>query len=127
MQPGFQNLPLKVSTQDGHNFVLLEPFSFVRPNGEVITVPTDTTSDGASTPPILWPKLPPFGKYWKAAFLHDYLYRCTTRPKSECDTIFNEAMESLQVEEETRITMYEGVHLAGWKAFRDDRQVQNAN
>lgn len=120
----FTNLPLKVSSFDGRNFVLLEDFSFTRPNGEVITVPAGSESDGASTPPEIWPVLPPFGLYWPAAVLHDWAYRYSKLPKDECDLLLNEGMAALGVHEVTRIEIYEGVHFGGGKAFAEDRQKQ---
>lgn len=124
MTPGFHELPLKVSSSDGRNFVLLAPFSFVTKAGDIITVPIGAESDGASTPRGTWNVLPPFGKYWPAAFLHDFLYRYTTLPKAECDNLLNEAMESLGVEEVERIAIYEGVHLGGQTAFDQDRSTR---
>jgi hypothetical protein len=118
---GFSVGNLKVETADGKSFTLLEPFLFVRPNGEVIPVPAGAKSDGASTPSALWITLPPFGAYWRAAFLHDHLYRETMLPKEECDDIFKEAMESLGVRWDDLNTLYEGVHLFGWSSFKEDR------
>jgi hypothetical protein len=107
---GFSVGNLKVETADGKSFTLLEPFLFVRPNGEVIPVPAGAKSDGASTPSALWITLPPFGAYWRAAFLHDHLYRETMLP-----------MESLGVRWDDLNTLYEGVHLFGWSSFKEDR------
>lgn len=115
---------LKVSTSDGRNFVLLEPFTYVTAKMERIEVPAGTESDGASTPREIWSAFPPFGDYWRAAFLHDYLYRETDRPKDECDSLFLEAMEALGVEDATRRTLYEGVHLWGAKAFSEYRAAR---
>ena len=115
---------LKVQTSDGRNFVLLESFSYITQAGLLIVVPIGATSDGASTPPELWPTIPPFGKYWMAAFLHDYLYRCTQYPKILCDTIFKEAMISLGVSSLEADTIYEGVNLFGTSNFDTDRAAQ---
>lgn len=114
----------KVSTPDGRNFVLLEPFSYTTQAGLLIVVPIGSTSDGASTPPEIWPTIPPFGKYWKAAFLHDYLYRNTQYPKVLCDSIFKEAMLSLGIEFFEAQTIYEGVNLFGTGSFNQDRRIQ---
>lgn len=115
------SLPLKVSSSDGHNFTLLESFSFTRPNGDVITVPVGSTSDGASTPRELWLTLPPFGDYWPAAYLHDWLYRESILDKDTCDIILAEAMEACGTEWIVRNTIYEGVRLGGWSSFTNDR------
>jgi hypothetical protein len=124
MEPGLSTDNLKVSTADGRNFVLLEEFSYRANSGEVITVPVGATSDGASTPPEIWPTIPPFGRYWKAAFLHDYLYRCTQRPKAECDGLFKEAMVSLGVNGIEADIIYAGVDLLGQRSFDADRAAQ---
>lgn len=120
----FSTDSLKVQTSDGRNFILLEPFSYVTSAGVTINVPVGATSDGASTPPELWPTIPPFGKYWMAAFLHDYLYRCTQLPKTECDSIFKDAMLSLGVTVLEAITIYEGVNVFGTSSFDSDRAAQ---
>jgi len=77
MNPRFQNLPLRVSSLDGRNFVLLADVFYVAGDGTRYCLPAGATSDGASTPPEVWPLVPPFGKYWPAAYLHDAAYRNT--------------------------------------------------
>lgn len=118
----FSTDKLKVETADGQNVTLLEPFTYTRRDGCIITVPPGTTSDGASTPPAMWAALPPFGHYWKAAILHDYLYRDSGLDKDYCDETFLEAMESLNVSEVEQQTLYQGVHLFGQEAFDEDRE-----
>jgi len=115
---------LDVRTSDGHNVVVLRPFTFTRKDGTVITVPAGTTSDGASTPYIIWNTLPPFGKYWMAAVLHDYLYRDSKFEKDFCDDTLAEAMDVLGVGYLDHFAIYEGVSLCGWHAFNDDRIEQ---
>ena len=119
----FAKLTLLTEAADGRHVKLMEPLVFIRPNGEVITAPIGTLSDGASTPPVIWPVIPPFGSYWLATVLHDYLYRITKRDKDECDLILLEAMVSLEVPLLLREAIYEGVHLGGGIAFDDDRRV----
>jgi len=120
----FSSDTLKVETSDGRNFTLLEPFTFTRRAGGVISVPAGTKSDGASTPRGMWQALPPFGPYWKAAYLHDYLYRDSQYDKDYCDSVFLEAMEVLGVDTIEAHTIYEGVHLFGWSSFREDREAK---
>ena len=115
---------LKVQTSDGRNFVLLEPFTYTSLAGEIIVVAAGATSDGASTPKEIWPVIPPFGTYWMAAFLHDYLYRCTDKPKAECDALLKEAMTSLGVDTIMRDMIYDGVTVGGWSSFEADRKAQ---
>lgn len=126
-----------VRTEDGHNVVVEEPILVVRDDGAHFRVPVGSASDGASTPAIMWPELAPFGPWWLAAVVHDAAYRGTLErqmangswlkanlPKAECDTLFLDLMSALGVDQAKKETLYEGVHLCGWKAFRDDRQQQ---
>jgi hypothetical protein len=124
MTPGFQSKTIKVETSDGRNFVLLEPVVYVTGFGAHLTIPAGTTSDGASTPALIWSAVPPFGLYWPAAYLHDWLYRATLMPKPECDDLLKEAMLSLGVDSELVDVVYEGVKLGGQSAFDADRAAQ---
>lgn|SRR5574337_169544 len=119
----FAKPTLKVETGDGRFFTLLEPLIYTTNAGEVITVPIGCTTDGASTPKAIWNVIPPFGTYWLAAVLHDYLYRVTNRPKFECDNLLLEAMVSLRVDEALRNAIYDGVHLGGQISFDEDRKI----
>ena len=126
MTPGFQNAFVYTKSADGRNFVLVEPLVYVTAAGEIITAPPGTTTDGASTPRILWRVIPPFGPYWPAAVLHDYLYRSSQKPKAECDSILLEAMLWLGVEQVEADAIYEGVKLGGQSSFDSDRAAQAA-
>lgn len=114
----------RVETDDGLHFTLLEPVVYFTHELERIEIPAGATSDGASVPRALWNILPPFGSYWRAAVLHDWLYRCSTKPKDECDLIFRDAMTDLGVEPAVRDAIYEGVRLGGQAAFDEDRKAK---
>lgn len=126
----FTESSIKVATSDGVNVVVLEPFDYYSDVSnakgvwtclERITVPAGSTSDGFSGGP--WtPMIPRCG--WRAAVLHDYLYRSTQRPKEECDLIFLEALEALGVRKEIRDLIYNAVRLFGQSAFDEDRKIQ---
>jgi len=129
---------LATRSRDGRNFVLIEA-KCIRTETALYRMPAGSVSDGASTPEPLWSLgLAPFGVYWPAAFAHDCAYRGTLQvqsgmewipanlTKAESDDLLSALMFSLGVVDKDRITIYEGVHLAGWKAFREDRQVQSA-
>lgn len=121
----FTATEFKTSTSDGHIHTLLEPTYYIRPStGETIVIPAGATSDGASIPRAVWNILPPFGVYWRAAFLHDYLYRKGDRVKRECDYIFKEAMEDSGVPSFIIDVLYEGVSIGGGWSFTDDRKMQ---
>lgn len=123
---GFAQPYLDVRSSDGRNFILLADNTFTAESGEVIELPKGAGSDGASTPPFIWAIIPPFGLYWMAAYLHDYLYRYTQQAKDFCDRMFLEAMKALGVPELERLTMYEAVKEAGESAFSADRKAQAA-
>ena len=133
MEARFQNLPFRVSTLDGRNFVLLADVYYTSAEGTRYCLPAGATSDGASTPPELWPLIPPFGLYWPAAYLHDTAYRDTllvwngtawvkaALPKDRCDSLLRQAMGALGVGELEREAIFEGVVLAGASSFNEDR------
>ena len=137
MTARFQNLPFKVATLDGRTFVLLADVYFLSADGTRYLLPLGATSDGASTPREGWPLLPPFGRYWPAAYLHDCAYRNTlcvlnnrvqswlpaSLPREKCDALFKEAMQSLGVNNLEMETIYEAVALAGESSFAADRSA----
>lgn len=122
---GFLKTSLAVETSDGRNFTLLEPLSFVAKSGRAFVVPVGSTTDGASTPGILWAQMPPFGKYWLAAVLHDWAYRYSDLTKDDCDSLLLEAMRDLDVEQLEADAIYEGVRLGGQQSFDEDRAARS--
>lgn len=153
---------------DFRNVVPWEPIEWGDDYGRIFRAPPFTSkSDLASTPPVIWWRLPPFSpspsrNYAKPALAHDGGYQdwlenlsvspsddrlkqarelrqqaealmaqaaaleapCWTRAhltKDESDKMLWDLMSANQVEERTKTEIYEGVHLLGWKAFREDR------
>lgn len=141
MKPGFYlsswipavNFP--VTTADGRNFTLLEPIIYIAQDGVQYRIPTGAESDGASTPSVLWPTIPPFGSYWKAAYLHDAAYRNTLEvwdgqmyvkarlTKDACDLLLKDAMIVSGTHAITYEEIYEGVHVGGQSSFDNDRKL----
>lgn len=84
---------------------------------ETFTVPVGFTTDFASVPRIFTWLVPPYGRYTKAAILHDFL--CHTKPvsRAEADGIFRRAMRELGVSFLRRWMMWAavraGARLAG--------------
>lgn len=83
----------------------------------VIDVPAGYRTDFASIPRIFWRVLPPFGRYGKAAVIHDWL--CDVEPKI-CDhltaaDVFDEAMAVLGVGRVKRAVMVRAVKWFGPK------------
>lgn len=112
--------PLILIPQD-EKWVLFDSFEYhigSYPSEEIIIVPNKFVTDLASVPRILWPILPPFGKYGKAAVLHDFLYASGYKTRKHCDQVFLEAMEVLNVPKWKRIPMYLAVRLFGFRAYR---------
>ena len=103
---------------DGKNWKLKKEFRYhvgKYPSNDIITVPAGFITDFASIPRILWRIFPPWGKYGKAAVVHDYLCVHRTRPSTETHKIFLEAMKVLVVSRWKRYTMYAGVMCCGPK------------
>lgn len=72
----FNDLNASVSHKlEGDDYIrtvtLLDPLVFYTDNGDCIEVPAGFESDGASVPKAFWSRYPPFGKYLRAAIVHD--------------------------------------------------------
>ena len=123
---------------DGRRWKLIRTFGYVEAGdcyGHEITVPAGFVTDFASSPRPFWWLVSPWGKYGKAAIVHDYLYqnkgywdwRPWGEPKQKsfvpccrnhADEIFLEAMEVLGVAPWRRKFMYWGVRRFGWLAWK---------
>lgn len=135
MDPGFSIQNWLCITGDGRIHTVMQDVLYCTKARVQYKIPSGATSDGASTPQAIWNIIPPFGSYWKAAFLHDCAYRNTLQvlqddgswvrarvTKDVADLLLLEAMELLGTHEATRVEIYEGVKLGGWKSFEDDRK-----
>lgn len=127
---GFQVQYFKVASIEGHNFVLLEDVVYISSIGTIYILPKGATSDGASTPQTIWNILPPFGTYWKAAYLHDCAYRNTlllsdrtpaNLTEQQSNELLKEAMIFSGDGDLTIFNIYEGVALGGKSSFIADR------
>ena len=128
---GFHSLYYSgICDQDGRNWKCTSPIQFVAKDGTGYQIPIGAPTDGASIPAIFWTKLPPFGKYWLAAVLHDAAYNGTLElldgtkanlTKAQCDDLLKEAMEASGVDPVTVEAIYEAVHLFGGPSFKGDR------
>ena len=109
---------------DGRRWRLVEPFEYYRTGTEHLRyeVPAGFVTDFASVPRLLWPILPPYGRYGKAAVLHDWLYRSALVDRDEADFIFKEAMEILGVAQWKTRLLYWGVRIFGAKRFKQSRK-----
>jgi len=86
-------------------------------------IPAGFESDGASIPKIFHSILGPFGGYFPAALLHDFLYSPSSATfyhfeREDADFLFLEAMFNLGVGWPTRHTIHAAVRGFGRRFFR---------
>lgn len=86
-------------------------------SAEVINVPEGFITDFASVPRAFWWLFPPFGRYSPGAVIHDFLYTYKVYNRKKCDDIFLEAMQVMEVNWQTRYTMYWAVRVFGSFAY----------
>jgi hypothetical protein len=97
-----------------------------------IVVPAGFETDFASIPWGLWNLFPPYGRWARAAIIHDFLYatrgtgvfegrrwitRATDYTRKEADKIFLEAMEVVGVDPWRRTVMYRAVWAWGTRGW----------
>lgn len=102
---------------NGRDWELLAPLTYI--SGPLtVVVPKGFVTDFASTPRVLWPLVPPTGRYTRAAVVHDYLYRSGVTSRVLADAVFLEAMGVLEAKRWRRWLMYLSVRAFGWVAYR---------
>lgn len=116
--PVFQS----VGHRNGSMLVMLTAaFRYVSEVG-TITVPLGFISDGASIPRIFWNILSPFGEYFEAALIHDFLYSKASDgyglDRGESDYLFLMAMKDCGVGFIKRHTIYRAVRIGGWASYK---------
>ena len=100
--------------------VLLEDYVYSI-NGYDITIFKGFVTDGASVPHSLQWLYNPFGRYIKAAVVHDFLYSCynnTGINRTLADKIFRYIMQEIGVDDRTVRRFYAAVRAFGetsWK------------
>lgn len=100
-------------------FMLMRRFRYISSFG-IIEVPLGALTDGASIPRAFWAIFEPFGEYFGAAVIHDYLYSRANHEftRDEADYIFAEAMYNVGVPWPTRQVIWAAVRLFGKKSFK---------
>lgn len=58
----------------------------------LIVIPKGFVTDLASVPRIFWAIFPPFGKYARAAIIHDYMAGSSSYTKDEAHRVFRDVM-----------------------------------
>ena len=100
---------------EGSRWQLVEPLSYAG-RAESFVVPAGFTTDFASVPQALTWLVPRYGRYTKAAILHDFLWRRCREGRfdwSDADGILRRAMRELDVPFLRRWLMWGAVRLAG--------------
>lgn len=116
----FDDLHVRVLSS-GRRFAL--SLAFVAYVGvDKYTVPAGFVTDFASVPRGLWNILPPFGRYSRAAVLHDWMYHTGIVNRARADRIFLEGMAALGVSWAKRWAMYFGVRVGGWVRWNQCRR-----
>jgi hypothetical protein len=97
------------------DWLLLAPIRYVG-NSECFVVPAAFKSDFASVPSAVVWLFPRYGRYTKAAILHDFLWRTGIVTKVDANGIFRRAMRELDVPVIRRWMMWSAVGLvSAWK------------
>ena len=122
-QPWFEPVP------DSKHWIVRRGFTYhidSKYDKNKIVIPVGFKTDFASVPSILWNIVPPWGRYGKAAVVHDWLYQHRTgitqkwyqrmfcKERSRADTIFLEAMTILNVRSWRKYPMYYAVRCFSW-------------
>jgi hypothetical protein len=105
----------ELAADDGSRWQLVEPLGY-RGRHEDFEVPSGFTTDFASVPQALTWLVPRYGRYTKAAILHDYLWaqcRAGRFAWADADGILRRTMRELDVPFVRRWLMWAAVRLAG--------------
>ena len=86
-------LEVREDLKNPNAWELLSPLIY-RGKWETFQVPQGFVTDFASTPRLIWWLIPPYGRYTRAAVLHDWFYRIRAdmMPRKEADGIFRRVM-----------------------------------
>src|SRR5437588_995298 len=92
------------------NWALVEPLVY-RGNRETFTAPPGFETQFASVPRALVWLIPRYGRYTKAAILHDFLWRTGVVPRVDANGLFRRVMRELGVPVVRRWIMWAAVGL----------------
>ena len=123
----FTDVLLVSPMPDGKTWAIWKEFTYhvgELNSGETITVPRGFQTDFASVPPIFRFVAPRWGKYGKAAILHDYCYWEQQYKRRRADEIFREAMGVSGVALWRKLVMYWAVRLFGGRSWRENQKLR---
>lgn len=114
---------------DSKSFMLLDDLQYrVGHSNYAIIVPRGFVTDFASVPRMLWSfGLSPYGRFSKAAVIHDYLYWAQGCTREQADNLMMIAMKESGVGGVQAKLLHWGVRLGGkgaWAENRRDRDDQ---
>jgi len=104
----------ELATGEGSRWQLVEPLGYAG-RDETFSVPAGFTTDFASVPQALTWLVPRYGRYTKAAILHDYLWGLCREGRfawADADGLLRRAMRELDVPFLRRWLMWGAVRLA---------------
>lgn len=130
-QEAHSHNPLVLSPSDnGVDWIMMKEYVYEVGkigSGDKVIVPEGFITDFASIPRPLWSFLPPWGKYGKAAIVHDYLYDTAIRTRKDSDSIFLEIMKNSGVNTLIRNIIYYSVRTFGWVFYNRDNKSSQVN
>ena len=123
---------VEVAPYDDLNWITLAAYRYVSRSvqtGRKIIVPKGFVTDGASVPRFFWRAIPPYGRHFNAAVVHDYLYRHHEHgmTRDECDIIFLEIMLRDGVPPGRINAMYRAVRAFGRRSWQDGKLAAMAD
>ena len=108
---------------DGVNWKIHEQFQYESDVLDTtITIPVGFVTDGASIPKFFWNIIQPTGPYFRAAVIHDYLYRWQKFTRRQSDNALLEGMWVLKCKIWQYVCVYIAVRLFGGWAWKKDSQ-----
>lgn len=120
--------PILIGMDDGVHWTLDNNLVYKPHASDQIVVPMGFVTDFASIPRMFWTILPKWGRYGRAAIVHDYLYTVQKTTREFADGILLEAMTDSGVGWVTRHTIFRHVRWWGWFAWNQaKKEAQNVN
>lgn len=107
--------------KDGRRARVLAPIEYNTIGRHHGFVPVGFETDFASVPRFFWRVAPPWGRYLRAAVVHDYLYYAGTTTRADADKTFLLIMEVDGVAAWRRNMMYWAVRAFGWISWNKHR------
>ena len=113
---------------DSRDWMLVEPVEYsIGNSGVTIVVPKGFVTDFASIPQPLWSfGLSPYGRFSKAAIVHDYLYWKQDCTREQADNLLLIAMKESGVSSSQQSEIYLGVRAGGESAWESNRRDRDA-